>query len=80
MRGYRTEQLDVDYLVSRTKGSSQAFIKELVSRAVQVATESRERDLHDVQLTNTDFDVALDEMTAAGGKAGKSIIGFSATG
>lgn len=78
LKPYVTSQLDLPYLVSRTDGCSQAFIKELAARAVQVATQSRERDLKAVRLQNEDFDLALSEM-AEGGRAGKSIIGFAAT-
>jgi len=64
-----------------TDKTSQAFIKELVFRAVQVATQNGSGDVSEpagVKLTNEAFDAAYAEMSSAGGKSAKRIIGFHA--
>jgi hypothetical protein len=74
-RRFETSQVRFDRVVAQTDGGSQAFLKELILRAVQIASvrpyiEGR------VVLTDTDFELAVREMTTAGGKLGKRIIGF----
>lgn len=61
-------------VVERTDGVSQAFLKELVFRAVQIATA---RDAAEQPtLTDADLDSALHDMTSGSGRAAHRIIGF----
>lgn len=76
LRDYKSEDVDLDELVAKTEGSTQAFIKEFVFRAVQVATENGRSPNGPVALTNKDFNIALEEMTAGAGRHSLSIIGF----
>lgn len=43
LQGYDYAQLDLDEVVSETRGTTQAFLKELIYRAVQIALEDAER-------------------------------------
>ena len=61
--------------VELTDGSSQAYLKELVFRAVQVSMED-EDDEDTIRLRNDHFEIAHDEMTSSGEKATGAIIGF----
>lgn len=69
--------LDLDKVVDQTDGVTQAFLKELVFRAVQFASEKEETtNPESLKLTNSIFDRALTEMRKSAGTAGESIIGF----
>jgi ATP-dependent 26S proteasome regulatory subunit len=74
-RRFETSQVHFDRVVAQTDGGSQAFLKELILRAVQIASV-RPYSEGRVVLTDTDFELAVREMTTAGGKLGKRIIGF----
>lgn len=82
LRQYLTEydcgELDVDHVVSATRGASQAFLKELVFRAVQYALENEVECENGsrVRLQNGDFDVALAEMTRYEERSTRAIMGF----
>jgi hypothetical protein len=67
--------VNLDRITQQTDGASQAFLRELVLRAVQIAS-IRDGNHNPVALFDEDFLQALREMTAAGGKMGKRIIGF----
>jgi len=71
------EDVDLDHeeLVKLTDGASHAFIKEFVYRAVQIASE-RADEAGRFSIRTQDFELAHQEMTQQGGKAGRSIIGF----
>ncbi len=76
----QTHRFDVSHVhfesvVAHTDGASQAFLKELVLRAVQIAS-ARPDNLAPVILNDADFETALREMTAVGGRPGRRIIGF----
>lgn len=75
-RPYDVSRLQLDQVIARTNGVSQAFLKELVFRAVQVATGEQPGGNGSPTLLNSHFTVALHEMTIAGGLQGKRIIGF----
>lgn len=74
LSSYDCANLKMEALVSSTEGVTQAFLKELVYRAVQVSTESN--NVKPLPLTNEHFDVALDEMKRSAGRSGEAIIGF----
>lgn len=76
LTAFNCANLDMDDLVGRTEGVTQAFLKELVYRAVQVSTESNDVSIKPLPLTNEHFDVALDEMKRSAGRSGEAIIGF----
>lgn len=72
------EPLDVDFeeLVALSKGATQAFLKEWVHRAVQIATERLAGDGGRITLRTADFQDAVREMKRyAPGTTGR-IIGF----
>lgn len=80
LRNYPKCVATMDNMVEHTAGCSQAFIKEFVFRAVQVAFErcapNSNPQPETIEITDADFDVAIGEMrSGAGGKA-DSIVGF----
>ena len=76
LEGYEADQLDLDAVVSETRGTTQAFLKELIYRAVQVALEDPGRNGELVSLRNPDFTTAFAEMTRFDEGATGSIMGF----
>jgi SpoVK/Ycf46/Vps4 family AAA+-type ATPase len=77
---YDASQLDLDAVVAETRGTSQAFLKELIFRAVQIALEDAGRNGELVSLRNVDFTAAMKEMTQFDEKATGSIMGFRMEG
>lgn len=75
LKPYNTNAVNLDHIVSETEGVSQAFLKEMIFRAVQIATE-RNLDGEGVVMQQKDISTAIGEMTAGGGRFGKRIIGF----
>jgi cell division protease FtsH len=70
-------QVRMDIVAAQTDGTSQAFLKELVLRAVQFASgRNGHSESAQLALRTADFEMALKEMMAAGGKLGRRIIGF----
>lgn len=80
LRPHRSDQLNLDSLVDETEGATQAFLKEWIHRAVQVACERLEDAKQKAELENTDFAVALDEMRRFLEGSDGQIIGFSGRG
>jgi hypothetical protein len=76
LQPYDVTAVNLDQVVARTEGVSQAFLKELVFRAVQVASAVGNGNNPRVVLTPDDFSTALSEMTTGVGRWGKRIIGF----
>ncbi len=77
LKAYNLSQLDLDRVVAKTDGVTQAFLKELVFRSVQFASvDSDTKSANELNLTNDVFDRALKEMRLSAGVAGESIIGF----
>jgi ATP-dependent 26S proteasome regulatory subunit len=74
-RRFAAQPVRFDQIIAQTEGVSQAFLKELVLRAVQISSLQMPID-GAIQLSEAHFEQALREMTAAGGKHGKRIIGF----
>ena len=64
----------MEALVARSAGASQAFLKDWVHRAVQIATERIVEGTENLELRTEDFDVALRE--ARSSREGTKIIGF----
>jgi hypothetical protein len=75
---YPTAVVDVASLVERSGGATQAFLKDWVHRAVQIATERIGPDADKLELRTEDFHTALRETRVAGGAPGGRIIGFLA--
>lgn len=73
---YDCQKLSMDELTSRTEGVTQAFLKELVYRAVQIASESQAVESGSLALINEHFYEALEEMRRSAGQSGEAIIGF----
>lgn len=76
---YDCAALNMDDLLAKTKGVTQAFLKELVYRAVQIACESVTHVTESLMLTDEHFSEALAEMQKSTGDAGRTIIGFLGT-
>lgn len=82
LQPYEIDGLALDELVESTRGCTQAFLKELVLRAVQVSIERRsaqsEGDANGApRLCDTDFDTAMAELTKHDAKATRAIMGFT---
>ncbi len=67
---------DAERLLARTDGVSAAFIKELMRRAALLAAE-QQPDGVGLTVGDQELDQALDEMLAAGGSLGRSLVGAS---
>lgn len=76
LRPYDCLRLRMDELIASTEGVTQAFLKELVYRAVQISTESQSSNFAHLALWNEHFEEALDEMKRSAGRSGEAIIGF----
>jgi hypothetical protein len=73
---YESAAVDVDGLVGKSSGATQAFLKDWVHRAVQIATERIGPESPKLDLRGEDFDTALREVQVGSGGAGGRIIGF----
>jgi hypothetical protein len=73
---YTCASLNLTHVVAKTEGVSQAFLKELVFRAVQIASGSHGTNGAGLHLTDDHFATALHDMTNGGGQAAHKIIGF----
>lgn len=71
--------VDIDELVRISEGATQAFLKEWVLRAVQVACE-RETSVSVATLRDADFREAMDEMKSDTEDASSRIVGFKSNG
>ena len=76
LRGYAQFDVDFDALVKPSHGATQAFLKEWVHRAVQIAVERLEGGDAPLRLRNEDFDSAFVEMRRFSGGSTGRIIGF----
>ena len=68
--------MDLEALVARSDGATQAFLKDWVHRAVQIATERVGAGNEELKLQTADFDVALREARGSGEGMSTRIIGF----
>ena len=73
---YDCLRLSVDKVIESTDGATQAFLKELVYRSVQVATETQAIGSEPLVLSDEHFHTALDEMRLSAGRSGDAIMGF----
>ncbi len=79
LQAYDIAAVDLDHLVRQTERTSQAFLKEYVLRAVQVAAESagyRNGEPVPLPLQTAHFDTAFEELTAHGNRHSQAIMGF----
>ncbi len=77
LKRYDTRGVDLDHLVRQTERTSQAFLKEYVLRAVQVAAEAvGYRNGEPLPLHTAHFDTAFEELTAHGNRHSDAIMGF----
>ena len=75
-KGYDQEATDFKKLVEMSQGTTPAFIKEWVHRAVQIATERIEDPDLKPELMTKDFEEAYAEMKHATDKFSRRIVGF----
>jgi hypothetical protein len=76
LHAHDTGALDLDALVRASHGATQAFLKEWVHRAVQIAAERLADAAQPLQLRNPDFDTALREMRRFTSGSTARIVGF----
>jgi SpoVK/Ycf46/Vps4 family AAA+-type ATPase len=76
LRSYDTSGLDLDHLVRASRGATQAFLKEWVYRAVQIAAERLHDAADPLELRDADFEAALREMRLFSEGSTGRIIGF----
>ncbi|MGL5095122.1 MAG: AAA family ATPase, partial [Planctomycetia bacterium] len=77
LASYDHAAVDHDRLVATTEGASQAFLKEYVFRAVQIAAERQGyENSAPIALLTEDFDAAKRELTSDGDVFSRSILGF----
>ncbi len=79
LRGYDTSALELAKLVVDSEGTTQAFLKEWVHRAVQIASERFHTQSMGVELHNEDFRAGMGEMKRFSEGSTGQIIGFHAT-
>jgi AAA+ superfamily predicted ATPase len=80
LRGYDISAVDLDHLVRQTEQTSQAFLKEYILRAVQIAAEANGYQTSSPpRLQTTHFDKAFEELTSHGDPHGHAIMGFHVT-
>lgn len=72
---YDTSRLSLDDVSKLCDGASQAFLKELVHRAVQIAAETQPSPIDNVSLELSHFDEAVSEMKRYASETG-GIVGF----
>ncbi|HEU5097423.1 MAG TPA: ATP-binding protein [Roseiflexaceae bacterium] len=73
---YDSTALNLARVVGQTESVSQAFLKELVFRAVQIASASPSANGAGLRLNDDHFASALHDMTNGSGQAAHKIIGF----
>lgn len=73
---YAAGAVDMDAIVARSAGATQAFLTDWVHRAVQIATERIGAGCEKLELCTEDFDTALREARSSGEGPGARIIGF----
>ena len=76
LRAYDASKLTLDSLVADSDGTTQAFLKEWVHRAVQIGCERLEDESGQVALRDEDFRDALGEMKQFSEGSTGQIIGF----
>ena len=76
LRYYNSSGLELDQLVQQSEGGTQAFLKEWVHRAVQIASERLDQSSSALELQNDDFCSAMDEMRRFSQGSTARIIGF----
>ena len=78
LRRYDASQLNLDELGRESEGATQAFLKEWVHRTVQIALERLDQPDSQLELHNSDFRQAMDEMRRFSEGSTGRIIGFHA--
>jgi ATPase family associated with various cellular activities (AAA) len=77
---YDAASVNLQQIVGQTDGVSQAFLKELVARTIQIASRASSDAEPHIRLTDADFQSALHDMTQGVGYVGQRIIGFRMDG
>ena len=80
LESYETGDVDFDALVEISEDATQAFLKEWVHRAVQIATERLEGNDGEARLKTADFREAIEEMRRFSEGSTGQIIGFVRSG
>jgi len=80
LRSYEPLEIDLEELVGTSNGATQAFLKEWVHRAVQMATERLATGPGTITLRTEDFRHAMEEMKRYSTGTTGRIIGFHADG
>jgi len=78
IKNYLQVNLDIEGIAKKIEGASQAFISELVKLAIQANLKFHDYHISsELQLSNKDFDFALDLMLRDNNEYSKSILGIS---
>jgi SpoVK/Ycf46/Vps4 family AAA+-type ATPase len=77
LRDHDAGKVDIDKLVEDSEGATQAFLKEWVYRAIQVACERLSSSQQKAKLHDDDFAIALTEMSRFLDGSDGRIIGFT---
>ena len=76
---YHSEAVSLELVIAETEGASQAFLKELIYRAVQIASDgSISPDDGKVVIRDAHLNEALSQIRKNSGKSGATILGFRA--
>jgi len=77
-RDYDCDAVDIDQVLSMSKGATPAFIKEWIHRTVQFAFERlpSSEEKSDVSLSTNDFSLAYQEMRLHSNDESNRIVGF----
>ena len=76
LRSYTAPELNIEDLVMLSKGATQAFLKEWVHRSVQIAVGQLTNPEQQLQLSNDDFQRAMQEMRKFSEGSTSRIVGF----
>ena len=76
LESYDCSKVDLALLVGDSEGATQAFLKEWVHRAVQIASERVTENSSRLELRTDDFKEALKEMRSFTDKTSARIVGF----
>lgn len=76
LQAHNATEVDIDMLVETSEGATQAFLKEWIQRAVQIACERLDSNHQRAELINADFTAAMTEMRRFLEGSDGRIIGF----
>jgi len=76
LQPYSVSDLNIEELVQKTRGVTQAFMKELIYRAVQMAVMEKNYEMDTIKLCDRHFDKGLTEIIQYDNDSAKIILGY----